>query len=113
MILTLHYSPSSCYFLSLRYRYSPLTSSVYARLEDHDIINLCSSLRVRDEVSHSYKINGKIAVLYNLKKKKFEDIFQAILLLPRQRCADNIRTVLRETGWEGMGWMHLAQDKDQ
>jgi hypothetical protein len=26
---------------------------------------------------------------------------------------DNIRINLRETGWEGVDWMHLAQDRDQ
>jgi hypothetical protein len=25
---------------------------------------------------------------------------------------DNIRNDLRETGWEGVDWIHLAQDKD-
>jgi len=31
---------------------------------------------------------------------------------PRRRCED-IRTDLRETGWEGVDWIHLAQDRDQ
>jgi hypothetical protein len=26
---------------------------------------------------------------------------------------DNIRMNLRETGWEGEGWMHVTQDRDQ
>jgi hypothetical protein len=26
---------------------------------------------------------------------------------------DNIRIDLRETGWEGVDWMHLTQDRDQ
>jgi hypothetical protein len=29
------------------------------------------------------------------------------------RWEDNIRMDLRETGWEGVGWMHVAQDRDQ
>jgi len=35
--------------------------------------------------------------------------------LGRHRCRweDNIRINLREIGWEGVDWMHLAQDKDQ
>jgi len=32
---------------------------------------------------------------------------------PRHRWEDNIRTGLAEIGWEGMDWIHLAQDKDQ
>jgi hypothetical protein len=32
---------------------------------------------------------------------------------PRRRWVDNIKMDLREIGWEGMGWIDLAQDKDQ
>jgi hypothetical protein len=32
---------------------------------------------------------------------------------PRRRGEDNIRMYLREIGWGGMGWIHLAQDRDQ
>jgi hypothetical protein len=32
---------------------------------------------------------------------------------PRRRWEDNIKMYLRETGWEGVEWMHLAQDRDQ
>jgi hypothetical protein len=32
---------------------------------------------------------------------------------PRHRWEDNIRMDLREIGWEGVDWMHLAHDKDQ
>jgi hypothetical protein len=28
-------------------------------------------------------------------------------------CEDNIRVDLREIEWEGVDWMHLAQDRDQ
>jgi len=28
-------------------------------------------------------------------------------------CEDNIRIDLREIGWEGAEWIHLAQDRDQ
>jgi hypothetical protein len=31
----------------------------------------------------------------------------------RRRCDDNIRMDLREIGWEGVDWIHLAQDRDQ
>jgi hypothetical protein len=35
--------------------------------------------------------------------------------LGRQRCrwVDNIKIDLREIGWDGVGWMYLAQDRDQ
>jgi hypothetical protein len=32
---------------------------------------------------------------------------------PRYRWEDNIRMNLGEVGWEGVDWMHLAQDRDQ
>jgi hypothetical protein len=31
----------------------------------------------------------------------------------RHRSVDNIKMVLREIGWYGMGWSDLAQDRDQ
>jgi hypothetical protein len=35
--------------------------------------------------------------------------------LGRTRCRweDNIKMDLREVGWGGMDWIHLAQDRDQ
>jgi hypothetical protein len=32
---------------------------------------------------------------------------------PRHRRVDNIKIYLRETGWDGMDWVNLAQDRDQ
>jgi hypothetical protein len=32
---------------------------------------------------------------------------------PRRRWEDNVRVDLRETGWEDVYWMYLAQDRDQ
>jgi hypothetical protein len=32
---------------------------------------------------------------------------------PRRRWEDNIRTDLREIRWEVMGWIRVAQDRDQ
>jgi len=32
---------------------------------------------------------------------------------PRSRWEDNVRMDVREVGWEGVDWMHLAQDRDQ
>jgi hypothetical protein len=31
---------------------------------------------------------------------------------PRHRGEGNIRMDVREIGWEGVDWMHLAQDRD-
>jgi hypothetical protein len=32
---------------------------------------------------------------------------------PRHWLGDNIKIDLREIGWGGMDWIHLAQDRDQ
>jgi hypothetical protein len=32
---------------------------------------------------------------------------------PRRRREDNIRKDITETVWEGVVWIHLAQDRDQ
>jgi hypothetical protein len=32
---------------------------------------------------------------------------------PRRRWVDNIKIGLRETGWDGMDWIDLGQDRDQ
>jgi hypothetical protein len=32
---------------------------------------------------------------------------------PRRRWVDNIKIDLRGIGWDGMDWIHLAQDRDQ
>jgi hypothetical protein len=31
---------------------------------------------------------------------------------PRRRCEDGIKMDLREVGWGGVEWIHLAQDRD-
>jgi hypothetical protein len=35
------------------------------------------------------------------------------LVRPRRRCKDNIRTDLKEIGWEDVDWIHLAQDTER
>jgi hypothetical protein len=35
------------------------------------------------------------------------------LVRPKRRWEDNVRMDLRETGWNGMDWIHLAWDSDQ
>jgi hypothetical protein len=32
---------------------------------------------------------------------------------PRHRWVDNVRMDLREIGWDGMDWIHLARDRDR
>jgi hypothetical protein len=32
---------------------------------------------------------------------------------PRRRWKDNIRMDIKEIGWEGVDWIHLAKDRNQ
>jgi hypothetical protein len=32
---------------------------------------------------------------------------------PRRSLKDNVRMYLKEIGWEGVDWLHLAQNRDQ
>jgi hypothetical protein len=32
---------------------------------------------------------------------------------PRRRPVDNVKIDLRETGWDGIDWIDVAQDRDQ
>jgi hypothetical protein len=32
---------------------------------------------------------------------------------PRSRWEDNIKRILKNTWWEGVDWIHLAQDEDR
>jgi hypothetical protein len=53
-LLIMQSSPASRHFLSLRSKYSPQNLVLK--------YNLCSSLSVRDHISHPYKTTGKIIV---------------------------------------------------
>jgi hypothetical protein len=57
-------SPPPWQFLPLRSKYSPQLPVLRH--------NLCSSLSVRDQVSHPYKTTGEIIVLYTLMVKFLE-----------------------------------------
>jgi hypothetical protein len=58
-LLIMKFSPTTCHFIPLRSKYSP-------KHPFSNTLNLCSSLNVRDKVSHPYKTTGKIIVLYIL-----------------------------------------------
>jgi len=55
-LLIMQPSRASRPFLPLRFKYSPQYPVLYT-------LNLCSSLSVRDQVSHPYKTTGKILIL--------------------------------------------------
>jgi len=53
---------------------------------------------------------------------RYENVLQILIGIPegkrplgrtRHRWEDNIKMYLTEIGWEGVDWIHLAQDRDQ
>jgi len=54
---------------------------------------------------------GEMRNAYKILVEKFEG--KSPLGIPRRRWEDNIRTNLREMGWEGMDWIHLTQYRGQ
>jgi hypothetical protein len=55
--------------------------------------------------------NGENRNAYRLSMGKREG--KRPLERPRRRWVDNIKTDLREIGWEGVDWIHMAQNNDQ
>jgi hypothetical protein len=62
-------------------------------------------------VSRAYNTNGGKGNAYGMLMGKAEG--KRPLGSPRHRWEDNIEMDLRGIGWGGMGWIHLAQDRDQ
>jgi hypothetical protein len=48
---------------------------------------------------------------YKILVRKLEE--KRPVVRSRHIWQDNIRTDLRKKGWEGVDWLHLAQDRDQ
>jgi hypothetical protein len=63
-LFIMQFSPLSCHLISLRSKYPPQT--LFSNTP-----SLCSSLNVRDKVSHPYRNTGKLRVLYILIFKFF------------------------------------------
>jgi hypothetical protein len=55
--------------------------------------------------------SGDIKHAYKILIGKFER--KRPLRRPRRRGEDNIRIQIRETGWEGVDWTYLDQERDQ
>jgi len=60
-------------------------------------------------VRHAHKGDMKIHTKFWLEKPAGKRLFRR----PRCRWEDNIRMDIWEKGWEGVDWIHLAQDRDQ
>jgi hypothetical protein len=53
---------------------------------------------------------GKIRNAYKILVRKSDGLRPLRKL--RHRWKDNIKTDLMEIGWEGVDWIHVAQDRD-
>jgi hypothetical protein len=74
-----------------------------------NIIRVIKSRKMR-WVGHTACI-GEMRNAYKILVGKPE--WKRPLKRPGYRWEDNIKMDLRETGWEGVDWIHLAQDMDQ
>jgi hypothetical protein len=54
---------------------------------------------------------GEMRNVYNIFTEKPEG--KRPIGRERHRWEDNIRMDLREIGWEGVDWIHLAEDRNQ
>jgi hypothetical protein len=77
IILGEEYEPcrsSSCSFLQPPVTSSPLSLSILLSTLSTNNLNLCSSLNVRNQVSHPYKITGKLTVnRFSLRAHKLKE----------------------------------------
>jgi hypothetical protein len=61
-------------------------------------------MRWAGHVEHRGEMRNEYNILSEKPKRK------SPLGKTRRRCEDNIRLDVREIGWEGLGWMQMAQD---
>jgi hypothetical protein len=64
-----------------------------------------------DEMGRACSTNGEKRNAYSMLVGNPEG--KRPLGRPRRRWVDNIKIDLRETGWDGMDWIDLAQDGEQ
>jgi len=92
-LLVIQSSPASCHFLSLRSKYSPQRFIIR-----HCQSTLCSSLSVRDQISHTCKIVGQIVVLFPVVPKDIHTSHlvkhRSVTIMTWQRPPGNILTFL-------------------
>jgi hypothetical protein len=90
----------------------------WGRLHNEELHNLCASpdfirvikswrMRWAERVACMGEMRNTYKILFGKPEGKRS------LRTLRRRWDDNIRKDLREIGWEGVDWIHLAQDRDQ
>jgi hypothetical protein len=66
---------------------------------------------MRNRWAGHIELRGKNRNAYRVLMGKLEG--KRPLGSPKHRWEDNIKMDFRETGWDWMDWIHLAQDKNQ
>jgi hypothetical protein len=74
-----------------------------------NVISVIKSRRLR--WAGHVACTGEVINAYNILVRKREG--EKPVCRPWRSWEDNIRMDLREIGWEGVDWIHLAQDRDQ
>jgi hypothetical protein len=64
----------------------------------------------KDELDRACRKNGEKKNAYRILVEKPEG--KRLLGRPRRMWVDNIKIYLRKIGWDGVDWIHLAQDSD-
>jgi hypothetical protein len=65
---------------------------------------------VKDGMGKACSKHGKVCNAHKILVEKPE--WKRSLGRPMHRQDDNIRVNLKKTGWEGVDWIHLDQDRD-
>jgi hypothetical protein len=75
-----------------------------------NIMRVIKSRRMRWErhVTHMGEMRNSYKILVRKPEEK-----RPFRRWPRCRCEDNIQMDPRRRGWDGIGWMNLAQDRDK
>jgi hypothetical protein len=73
-----------------------------------DVIRLVKTRRLKS-VEHVADMGNKVTVYRVLVEKSEGNI---PLGRPKHRWEDNIKMCVKMIGWEGVYWVHLAQDRD-
>jgi hypothetical protein len=83
----------------------------------HNNLKELTDLRVKeDEMGRACSTNGgdnEYIKDIGGKARRKEFLLAFPIERPRRRWVDNIKMYLRETGWDVMDWIDLAQDRDQ